>query len=252
MSADPRRRWLRIERGLLGMAVACTVWWGLVSLSAMRFQDQQRARFEGMRVATPDVELDSGPPAIGSVVATLDIPRVGLSAVIAARSLGSRGRRNTWCFLIDAWRQLLSPACRSFRMLPSVDLTRSSAVPRAAHRRLTTASMCFEGTASTGPCERAQSARARGGRGRPREIRLPRVRQRATASLPRRSLSLYHGPPPAISGSCRGKGHDVGRRAYRRGSGVRSHPCEQRAVWNKEGEVNAPANVNRRDAMEHR
>ena len=83
MSADTRRRWLWIQRGLLGIGVACTVWWGLVSLSAMRFQHQQRIHFEGMRMATPAVPLDPAPPPIGSVVGTLDIPRVGLSAVIA-------------------------------------------------------------------------------------------------------------------------------------------------------------------------
>ena len=59
--------------------MACTVGWALVSLSAMRFQQQQRVHFEGMRRAAPASTLDSAPPPIGSVVGTLDIPRVRLS-----------------------------------------------------------------------------------------------------------------------------------------------------------------------------
>jgi sortase A len=49
----------------------------------MRFQHQQRVHFEGMRKAAPAVTVDPVPPPIGSVVGTLDIARLGLSAVIA-------------------------------------------------------------------------------------------------------------------------------------------------------------------------
>jgi len=59
------------------------MWWGLASLSAPRFQRQQRAHFEEMRMAGAVSTIDAAPPPIGSVVGTLDIPRVGLSAVIA-------------------------------------------------------------------------------------------------------------------------------------------------------------------------
>ena len=83
MFADTRRRWLWVERGLLGIGVACTVWWGLASLSAMRFQHQQRAHFERMRMAAAGVTRDSAPLLMGSVVGTLDIPRLRLSVVIA-------------------------------------------------------------------------------------------------------------------------------------------------------------------------
>lgn len=83
MGADAPRPWLWIERALIGMGVACFVWWGVVSVQATRYQSQQRAILEQMDVTEhPDVTPPSVLPP-GALVGSLDIPRLGLSAVIA-------------------------------------------------------------------------------------------------------------------------------------------------------------------------
>ena len=51
MCAELRRRWLWIERVLLGTGIVCLVWWGVVSLQATRYQSEQRAALERMRVS---------------------------------------------------------------------------------------------------------------------------------------------------------------------------------------------------------
>ena len=83
MHAEARRRWLWIERGLLGLGVACSVWWGFVSLQATRYQYDQRAALERMRAAAPAVVNDSVVLPSGSLIGSLDIPRLRLSAMIA-------------------------------------------------------------------------------------------------------------------------------------------------------------------------
>jgi sortase A len=83
MHAEARRGWLRIERGLLGLGVACSVWWGVVSLQATRYQYEQRAALERMRAAAPAVVNDSVALPSGSLIGSLDIPRLRLSAMIA-------------------------------------------------------------------------------------------------------------------------------------------------------------------------
>jgi sortase A len=83
MRTEARRRWVWIERGLVGLGVACSVWWGVVSLQATRYQHEQRAALERMRAAAPAVENDSVPLHSGSVIGSLDIPRLRLSAMIA-------------------------------------------------------------------------------------------------------------------------------------------------------------------------
>src|SRR5512145_2095902 len=83
MCAEARQWCLWIERGLLGLGVACLVWWGVVSLHATRYQYEQRAALERMRAAAPAVVNDSVALPSGSLIGSLDIPRLRLSAVIA-------------------------------------------------------------------------------------------------------------------------------------------------------------------------
>jgi sortase A len=83
MCADARQWWLWIERVLLGLGVACSVWWGVVSLQAARSQHAQRAALERMRGAAPAMVSDSAVLPTGSLIGSLDIPRLRLSAVIA-------------------------------------------------------------------------------------------------------------------------------------------------------------------------
>ena len=83
MCAEQRRRWLWIEWVLLGTGIVCLVWWGVVSLQATRYQREQRAALQGMRTAAPAVVDASGALATGSLIGSLEIPRLRLSAVIA-------------------------------------------------------------------------------------------------------------------------------------------------------------------------
>ena len=82
MCAEARRWWLWIERVLLGTGIVGLVWWAVVSLQATRYQYEQRAALERMRGATSVVVNDSAALA-GSLIGSLDIPRLRLSAVIA-------------------------------------------------------------------------------------------------------------------------------------------------------------------------
>jgi sortase A len=83
MCAEQRRRCLWLERVLLGTGIVCLVWWGVVSLQATRYQFQQRATLEQMRVAAPVVVNASAVITTGSLIGSLDIPRLRLSAMIA-------------------------------------------------------------------------------------------------------------------------------------------------------------------------
>ena len=83
MCAEQGRRYLLIERVLLGTGIVCLAWWGVASLQATRYQSQQRAALERMRLAAPHVVNASAVLAAGSAIGALDIPRLGLSAMIA-------------------------------------------------------------------------------------------------------------------------------------------------------------------------
>jgi sortase A len=83
MCAEQRRRCLWLERLLLGTGIVCLAWWGVVSLQATRYQFQQRAALEQMRVAAPGVVNASAVITTGSLIGSLDIPRLRLSAMIA-------------------------------------------------------------------------------------------------------------------------------------------------------------------------
>ena len=83
MCAERRRRRLWIERVLLGTGIACLVWWGVVSLQATRYQREQRAALERTRTLAPAVVDASAALATGSLIGSLAIPRLRLSAMIA-------------------------------------------------------------------------------------------------------------------------------------------------------------------------
>lgn len=83
MGIEARHWRLWIERLLLALGVACFAWWGVVSLQATRYQDERRAALERMRGAAPAVVNDAARLPMGSLIGSLDIPRIRLSAVIA-------------------------------------------------------------------------------------------------------------------------------------------------------------------------
>ncbi len=83
MRAERRRRYLSVERVLLGTGIVCLGWWGVVSLHVTRYQREQRAVFERIRTAEPAVVDASAAPATGSLIGSLEIPRLRLSAMIA-------------------------------------------------------------------------------------------------------------------------------------------------------------------------
>lgn len=83
MFADARQWWMWAERGLLGLGVASLAWWGLASLQARRYQYEQRAALQHMRIAAPAVVTESAVLPGGSLIGSLDIPRIRLSAAIA-------------------------------------------------------------------------------------------------------------------------------------------------------------------------
>ena len=82
MCAEQRRRCLWIERLLLGTGIFCLLWWAVVALQATRYQYEQRAALERMRAA-PAVVNASAAITTGSLIGSLDIPRLRLSAMIA-------------------------------------------------------------------------------------------------------------------------------------------------------------------------
>jgi sortase A len=82
MCAEQRRRCLWIARVLLGTVIVCLVWWGVVALQATRHQSQQRAALERLRTAAPAAVNASAVLASGSLIGSLDIPRLRLSAMI--------------------------------------------------------------------------------------------------------------------------------------------------------------------------
>jgi sortase A len=83
MCAEGWHRCLWIERVLLGTGIVCLTWWGVASVQAIRYQTGQRAALERMRPAAPTVVNASTVVANGSPIGSLDIPRLGLSAMIA-------------------------------------------------------------------------------------------------------------------------------------------------------------------------
>lgn len=80
-------RW--IERGLMGVGVTCLMWAGTSSLSAVVYQIDQSGALERFAAFIDRSEADEGPNVTAphgrtSVhVGRLEIPRIGLSAVVA-------------------------------------------------------------------------------------------------------------------------------------------------------------------------
>jgi sortase A len=83
MAAEQRRLRSWLERGLFCTGAVCLVWCALVSVRAKSYQFRHRAALDQVRVDTPAaVEVPTSVPA-GSVIGSLDIPRLGASAIIA-------------------------------------------------------------------------------------------------------------------------------------------------------------------------
>jgi sortase A len=83
MCAEQWRRRLWIERVFLGIGIVCLGWWGVVSLQATHYQSQQRATLAQMREAAPAVAHASAALHTSSLIGSLEIPRLRLSAIIA-------------------------------------------------------------------------------------------------------------------------------------------------------------------------
>ena len=83
MAVEARRWRLWIERLLLALGVTCWVWWGVVSLQTTRYQYEQRAALGQLRGAAPALANDAAVLPSGSLIGSLEIPRLRLSAVIA-------------------------------------------------------------------------------------------------------------------------------------------------------------------------
>jgi sortase A len=80
-------RW--ITRGLLGVGVACLMWAGTSSLSAVVYQIERGVALERLAASIDRSEADEASPIVGTrggapgSFGRLDIPRIGLSAVVA-------------------------------------------------------------------------------------------------------------------------------------------------------------------------
>ena len=80
-------RW--IERGLVGVGVTCLLWAGTSSLSAVFYQIEQSVSLERSIPSLERFEGDEVPRDIGTPVGAavpigrLEVPRIGLSAVVA-------------------------------------------------------------------------------------------------------------------------------------------------------------------------
>ena len=83
MRAEPRRVALWIERALLATGIFSLVWWGAVSLNTSLYQHTQRAVLERTRGEAYPPNSGFEVLNTGSLVGSIDIPRLGVSAVIA-------------------------------------------------------------------------------------------------------------------------------------------------------------------------
>jgi len=71
-----------IERGLFAVGIVCLTWSGSAWVHARLYQrNQQRALDRMVTVAPP--ETTKAPMVAGSVIGTLEVPRLGLVAVVA-------------------------------------------------------------------------------------------------------------------------------------------------------------------------
>ena len=80
-------RW--IERGLATIGVVCLIWAGTVSMSAVMYQGRQRILLERYNPSVEQPEANRVPNTVvrpvgfGESIGRLEIPRIGLSAVVA-------------------------------------------------------------------------------------------------------------------------------------------------------------------------
>jgi sortase A len=85
--ADRIVRW--IERGLAATGIACLIWAATVSMSAVAYQSRQRALLERSFPFVGTLEMNRLPDAVvrpaelGGSIGRLEIPRIGVSAVVA-------------------------------------------------------------------------------------------------------------------------------------------------------------------------
>ena len=85
--ADRIVRW--IERGLAAIGIACLMWAGTIWMSAVAYQARQRALLERSILSVGKLETNRLPDAVvrpaelTGPIGRLEIPRIGLSAVVA-------------------------------------------------------------------------------------------------------------------------------------------------------------------------
>jgi sortase A len=83
MRVERLRRGRCLELILLGAAVVCLAWWGVGSLQAARYQSEGRAALARARAAAAAPAGTRSGPLAGAAIGSLEIPRLGLSAIIA-------------------------------------------------------------------------------------------------------------------------------------------------------------------------
>jgi LPXTG-site transpeptidase (sortase) family protein len=80
--ADALLRWSK--RALLAVGIACLGWSAVVALQAVAHQREQRSVLNAMLTVAPLLPVDTAtrPLERGSLVGALEVPRVGLSAMV--------------------------------------------------------------------------------------------------------------------------------------------------------------------------
>jgi sortase A len=92
--APPRRAWLWLERALLIVGIVSLTYFGYVNVEAALYQAYERRELDAILRSAPVAARAPGvsataprtPPAPGTAIGRIDIPRLGVSAVVRAGS----------------------------------------------------------------------------------------------------------------------------------------------------------------------
>lgn len=83
MTPGRHRPTLRLEALSWGLGLLCLAFWGLIRLQIHQAQQQFERIFDEVATTTRPTRVDAPPPFIGDPVARLEIPAIGLSAMVA-------------------------------------------------------------------------------------------------------------------------------------------------------------------------